>query len=62
MLRGVDEDRQVLIDPILPGELVEAARPYGRLEGELLGRDVCARDALDRHRANRVGVADKSNM
>ena len=50
LLRRVDEDRQVLLDPILAGELVEPPRPNGRLERALLLRDLGARDALDRHR------------
>ena len=57
MLRSVDQDRQVLLDPILAGELVEPSRPNGRLECELLLRDRGARDALDRHRSGA-----KSNM
>ena len=51
MLRGVDQDRQVLLDPILPGELVEPPRADGRLERELLLGDLGGRDALDRHRS-----------
>ena len=52
LLGGVDEDRQVLLDPILAGELVEPPRPNGRLERELLIRDLGGRDALDRHRSS----------
>ncbi len=46
----VDEDAEVLLDAILPGELVETARADGRLDGQLLLGDLGARDALDRHR------------
>ncbi len=50
MLCRIDQDGQVLLDPILTGELVESSRPYSRLQGELVGRDLRRGDALDRHR------------
>ena len=59
LLGGVDEDRQVLLDPILAGELVEPPRPNGRLERELLIGDLGGRDALDRHRSS---AGRESNM
>jgi len=42
MLRRVDQDRQVLLDPILAGELVEPSWANGRLECELFLRDRCS--------------------
>ena len=59
LLGRVDEDRQVLLDPVLAGELVEPPRPDGRLERALLLGDLRARDALDRHRSS---FAAESNM
>jgi hypothetical protein len=59
VLRRVDQDRQVLLDPVLPGELVEPPRPDGRLECQLVVGNRGARDPLDRHRVRR---AAKSNM
>ena len=56
--RRVDEDPEVLLDPILTGELIETARTNGRLQRPLLLADFRARDALDRPRRSRP----KSNM
>ena len=58
MLGSVDQDRQVLLDPILSGELVEATRPDGRLERALVLGHIGRGDALDRHRSR----AGESNM
>ena len=68
---GVDQDRQVLLDPILAGELVEAPRPDGRLEGDLVLGDDGAGDPLDGHcrpfygppmRSRSAGVSMSSGM
>ncbi len=59
VLRGIDQDAEVLLDAILSGELVEPPGADRRLEGELLGGHVGAGDALDRHRS---GFTLESNM
>jgi hypothetical protein len=38
-LRGVERDRKLLLDPLLPNELAQSARPQRLLEVLLLGRD-----------------------
>ena len=58
--RGVDQDRQVLLDPILPGELVQPARPDGRFQGQLVLGDLRAGDPLDGHAVSLP--APESNM
>ena len=64
MPRGVDEDRQVFLDPLLPGELVEPPGSDGRLEGELLWRNLGGGHPLDGHAASGVWRMDtaESNM
>jgi hypothetical protein len=61
MPRGIDQDRQVLLDSILAGEFVQPTRSNGRLQGELVLGDLRAGDALDRHALSPAGCRE-SNM
>ena len=61
MARRVEQDRQVLLDPFLAGELVESARTDRRLERQLLGLNLRGADALDRHAAV-PSTQSESNM
>ena len=47
-LGSVEED-EVLLDPVLAGELVQAPRAHRRLERELVVADLGRGDALDGH-------------
>ena len=48
--RGVDQDPEVLLDPLLARELVETARAHGGLERGLFGQNLGAADPFDGHR------------
>jgi hypothetical protein len=58
--RRVDQDRQVLLDPILPGELIQPSRPDAGLQDQLVLGDLRAGHPLDRHQ--RRLPASESNM
>ncbi len=46
---GVDQDPEVLLDPLLAREFVETARAHGGLERGLLGQNFRAADPFDGH-------------